>query len=67
MIKTIIVLVHISIHWQYCRACVRVCYRNLKMSTTAIVLRSMRNVKVKNDVTSKSRVYNSPLYKDPRL
>ena len=40
---------------------------NLKMSTTNIVLRSMRKVKMKNYFTSKTRVYNSPLYRGLRL
>ena len=40
---------------------------NLKMSTTNIVLRSTRKVKMKKDFTSKTRVYNSPLYRGLRL
>ena len=32
-------------------------------STTNIVLRSTRKVKMKKDFTSKTRVYNSPLYR----
>ena len=36
---------------------------NLNMSTTNIVLRSMHRVKMKKDFTSKTRVYNSPLYR----
>ena len=40
---------------------------HLKMSTTNIVLRSTRKVKMKKDFTSKTRVYNSPLYRGLRL
>ena len=40
---------------------------NLKMSTTSIVLGNTRKVKMNNDVTSKTRVYNSPLYRGLRL
>ena len=36
---------------------------NLKMSTTNIVLRSTRKVKMKKYFTSKTRVYNSPPYR----
>ena len=40
---------------------------NLKRSSTNIVLRSTCKVKIKKDFTSKTRVYNSLLYRGSRL